>query len=54
MRPENCADFYRTAIKSLQPGVTEFVINVAFANEEMTAGYPGTGYEGSGLASARL
>jgi predicted glycoside hydrolase/deacetylase ChbG (UPF0249 family) len=37
VRPEKWADFYTTAIKNLQPGVTEFVIHVAFANEEMTA-----------------
>lgn len=37
VRPEKWADFYRTAIKALQPGVTEFVIHVAFADEEMTA-----------------
>jgi len=35
--PERWADFYKTALKNLQPGVTEFVIHVAFADEEMKA-----------------
>jgi predicted glycoside hydrolase/deacetylase ChbG (UPF0249 family) len=37
VRPENWAEFYRAAVKNLQPGLTEFVIHVAIANEEMTA-----------------
>jgi len=37
VRPEKWTDFYRAAIKNLQPGITEFVIHVAFADEEMTA-----------------
>jgi hypothetical protein len=35
--PEKWAEFYRTAMRNLQPGVTEFVIHVAFADAEMTA-----------------
>jgi predicted glycoside hydrolase/deacetylase ChbG (UPF0249 family) len=35
--PEKWADFYKIALKTLQPGVTEFVIHVAFADEEMKA-----------------
>ena len=35
--PEKWADFYMTALKNLQPGVTEFVIHVASADDEMTA-----------------
>jgi predicted glycoside hydrolase/deacetylase ChbG (UPF0249 family) len=31
------ADFYKTALKNLQPGVTEFVIHLAYANDEMKA-----------------
>jgi hypothetical protein len=35
--PEKWADFYRAALKNLQPGVTEFVIHLAFADDEMKA-----------------
>jgi predicted glycoside hydrolase/deacetylase ChbG (UPF0249 family) len=35
--PEKWVEFYTTALKNLQPGVTEFVIHVAFADEEMKA-----------------
>jgi len=35
--PEKWADFYRAALKNLQPGVTEFVIHVAFDDEELRA-----------------
>jgi hypothetical protein len=31
------ADFYKTALKNLQPGITEFVIHVATADDEMRA-----------------
>jgi predicted glycoside hydrolase/deacetylase ChbG (UPF0249 family) len=35
--PEKWGEFYKTALKNLQPGVTEFVIHLAFADEEMKA-----------------
>jgi hypothetical protein len=35
--PDKWADFYKDALKNLQPGVTEFVIHLAFADEEMKA-----------------
>jgi chitin disaccharide deacetylase len=35
--PEKWADFYIDALKNLQPGVTEFVIHLAFADSEMKA-----------------
>jgi predicted glycoside hydrolase/deacetylase ChbG (UPF0249 family) len=35
--PEKWVEFYRNALKNLQPGVTEFVIHVAFADDEMKA-----------------
>jgi len=34
---EKWTDFYTTALKNLQPGVTEFVIHVAYDNDEMKA-----------------
>jgi chitin disaccharide deacetylase len=34
---EKWADFYVSALKNLQPGVTEFVIHLAFADDEMKA-----------------
>lgn len=35
--PEKWADFYRDALKNLQPGVTEFVIHVGLDNDELRA-----------------
>jgi predicted glycoside hydrolase/deacetylase ChbG (UPF0249 family) len=35
--PEKWAEFYKVALKNLQPGVTEFVIHLAYANDEMKA-----------------
>jgi predicted glycoside hydrolase/deacetylase ChbG (UPF0249 family) len=35
--PEKWATFYKTALENLQPGITEFVIHVAFADDEMKA-----------------
>ena len=35
--PEKWADFYKTALKNLQPGITEFVIHLAYDNDEMKA-----------------
>jgi predicted glycoside hydrolase/deacetylase ChbG (UPF0249 family) len=35
--PEKWAEFYKNALKNLQPGVTEFVIHLAFADDEMKA-----------------
>src|SRR5258708_9790730 len=35
--PGKWADFYVNALKNLQPGVTEFVIHLAFADDEMKA-----------------
>src|SRR5881296_430636 len=33
--PDKWADFYKTALKNLQPGVTEFVIHLGFADDEL-------------------
>jgi chitin disaccharide deacetylase len=44
--PERWADFYANAVKSLRPGVTEFVIHLAYDDEEMRAAtveHPGWG-----------
>jgi chitin disaccharide deacetylase len=35
--PEKWVEFYKVALRNLQPGVTEFVIHVAFADDEMKA-----------------
>jgi chitin disaccharide deacetylase len=35
--PAKWAEFYTNALKNLQPGVTEFVIHLAFADDEMKA-----------------
>jgi predicted glycoside hydrolase/deacetylase ChbG (UPF0249 family) len=35
--PEKWADFYKTALKNLQPGVTEFVIHLGYADDELRA-----------------
>ncbi len=35
--PEKWADFYATALKNLQPGVTVFIIHLAFDDDEMRA-----------------
>jgi predicted glycoside hydrolase/deacetylase ChbG (UPF0249 family) len=35
--PEKWADFYLTALKNLQPGVTEFVIHPGYDDEELRA-----------------
>src|SRR5215470_13454609 len=37
LTPEKWSDFYRDALKTLQPGVSEFVIHLAYANDEMKA-----------------
>jgi predicted glycoside hydrolase/deacetylase ChbG (UPF0249 family) len=35
--PDKWNEFYKTALKNLQPGVTEFVIHLGYDNEEMKA-----------------
>ena len=41
VKPENWAAFYTDAIKSLQPGVTEIVVHIAYDNDEMRAATDG-------------
>jgi predicted glycoside hydrolase/deacetylase ChbG (UPF0249 family) len=35
--PEKWADFYETALRNLQPGITEVVIHLGFADDELRA-----------------
>jgi len=35
--PERWANFYADALRNLQPGITEFVVHLAYADEEMRA-----------------
>jgi chitin disaccharide deacetylase len=37
LAPKKWSDFYRDALEHLQPGVTEFVIHLAYADDEMKA-----------------
>jgi predicted glycoside hydrolase/deacetylase ChbG (UPF0249 family) len=46
--PEDWARFYTDQVKSLQPGVTDMIVHLAFADEEMkgiTSGHPNWGAE---------
>jgi predicted glycoside hydrolase/deacetylase ChbG (UPF0249 family) len=46
--PEDWARFYTNEIKSLRPGVTDMIVHLAFADEEMkgmTSGHPNWGAE---------
>jgi predicted glycoside hydrolase/deacetylase ChbG (UPF0249 family) len=46
--PENWSRFYTSEIKSLRPGVTDMIVHLAFADEEMkgvTFGHPNWGAE---------
>jgi chitin disaccharide deacetylase len=46
--PENWAHFYSDEIKNLQPGVTDMIVHLAYADEEMkgiTDGHPNWGAE---------
>src|SRR6266478_5763652 len=35
--PDKWADFYKNALQNLKPGVTEFVIHLGFADDELTS-----------------
>jgi hypothetical protein len=46
--PEDWSKFYANEIKSLRPGVTDMIVHLAFADEEMkgmTVGHPNWGAE---------
>ena len=37
MKPDGWSKFYAEAVKSIQPGVTEIVVHLAYDDEEMRA-----------------